>query len=65
MESDNIFVYSWNENKKETEVTSLRIYGLNKKNQTICLIVNDFTPYVYLELPSNIEWTHSNAQKVC
>ena len=64
MESDNIFVYSWNENKKETEVTSLRIYGLNKKNQTICLIVNDFTPYVYVELPSNIEWTHSKAQKV-
>lgn len=62
MESDNIFVYSWNENKKETEVTSLRIYGLNKNNQTICLLVNDFTPYIYIELPSNTEWTSSKAQ---
>ena len=62
METDNIFLYSWNEDKKETEVTSLHIYGLNKNNETVCLIVNDFTPYVYLELPTNMEWTSSKAQ---
>lgn len=62
METDNVFLYSWNEDKRETEVTSLRIYGLNKRNETVCLIVNDFTPYVYLELPTNMEWTSSKAQ---
>ncbi len=29
MESENVFVYSWCEDKSETEVTALRVYGLN------------------------------------
>ena len=62
MEADNIFVYAWYEDKRETEVTSLRVYGLNKKNETTCLRIDDFTPYVYLELPTNIEWSSSKAQ---
>ena len=62
MESENVFVYSWCEDKSETEVTALRVYGLNKKNHTVCLLVNDFTPYVYIELPTSIDWTASKAQ---
>ena len=62
MESDNVFIYSWCEDKSETEVTALRVYGLNKKNHTVCLLVNDFTPYVYIELPTSIDWTASKAQ---
>lgn len=61
MKQDNIFIYSWFIEKKEKDeeydVTKIRIYGLDKDNNTTCLHVSDFTPYVYLELPSNIEWT--------
>lgn len=58
------FSYSWHIDEDETEVTAIRIYGLNKKNETVCLRVNNFTPYVYLELPLEIDWTNSRASLV-
>lgn len=64
MESNNFFVYSWHIDEREKEVTAIRAYGLNKDNQNICLRINDFTPYVYVELPSNISWNENKAQIV-
>lgn len=53
---DHFFAYSWSVDKKETEITIMRIYGLTKDNENICVIVEDFLPYIYLELPDNIQW---------
>ena len=64
MEKGTFFSYSWNIEDKETNRTVIRIYGLNEKNENVCVIVNNFTPYIYLELPENIVWDTTKAQLV-
>jgi DNA polymerase elongation subunit (family B) len=64
MEKSNLFSYSWSIDDKETNRTVIRIYGINEKHENVCLIVNNFTPYVYIELPTHIEWDSGNAQLV-
>ena len=59
-----MFTYSWYLDESETEITSIRIYGLNLENKTVCLKIKDFTPYVYIELPDHIVWTTGKAQLV-
>jgi DNA polymerase elongation subunit (family B) len=49
--ADICFSYSWFLDNKETDITSIRLYGLDKNNKNICLRIDDFTPYVYIELP--------------
>jgi DNA polymerase elongation subunit (family B) len=62
MEKGQIFAYSWFVDEKQTDITVIRIYGLNEKNENTCLIVSNFTPYVYLQLPDSISWDISKAQ---
>ena len=63
------FSYYWYVDEKEKEITSVRVYGLDENNKNICLRIDDFTPYIYLELPvktangSNIDWK-SKAQSL-
>ena len=49
--SGEFFSYYWYVDEKQTEVTSIRAYGLDENNKNICLRIDDFTPYIYLELP--------------
>ena len=56
------YTYSWYIDETEEEYTCIRIYGLSKKNENICIRVDNFTPYVYIELPTNIIWNASKAQ---
>ena len=65
MEKCTMFPYSWHMDEKEEDVTSIRVYGLNESNENICVRINNFTPFVYLELPENIPWTASKAQMIC
>lgn len=64
------FPYSWNIDEDQDERTVMRIYGLGTNNQTIGIIINNFTPYIYLELPTEelsgrkIIWTETKAQLV-
>jgi len=66
-----IFTYSWYIDEEETQETYIRIYGLTPENENICIRVNNFTPYVYLELPETnisdipIIWNTTNSQQVC
>ena len=59
-----IFPYQWFVDEKEKEVTCIRIYGLGENNENICLRIDDFTPYVYVELPVDINWNESKVQLV-
>lgn len=52
-----MFSYSWYLDEKQTEMTVIRVYGLDKNNNTICLHIKDFKPWVYVELPSNRDWS--------
>lgn len=64
MERQEFFSYSWCIDEAEKEATHIRIYGLSKENETVCVTVKNFTPYVYLQLPEHIEWTIPKAQLV-
>ncbi len=58
------FPYSWHLDDDETEVTCIRVYGLDDQNKNICLRIDNFTPYVYVELPNDITWSIPKAQLV-
>ena len=62
MSKNTLFSYYWFVDEKEEDITSIRVYGLGDNNENICLRITDFTPYIYLELPVNIEWTETKAQ---
>ena len=65
MQSSRIFPYHWYIDETEKYVTCIRIYGLNENDENVCLRVDDFTPYAYVELPTeNVTWTESLAQNV-
>lgn len=65
MQKCTMFPYSWHIDEKEEDVTSIRVYGLNESKENICVRINNFTPFVYLELPDSIPWTSSKAQMIC
>lgn len=48
MHTDDIFVYYWNSDNE-----SIRCYGISESGEGVVLIIPDFTPYVYIELPKN------------
>ena len=64
MKPSRFFVYSWHVDDNDEEITSMRLYGLDEENKNVCLRVDDFTPYIYLELPSEITWNKSNFDKL-
>ena len=55
MENDIILPYTWDIEDDTEECTIIRIYGIDNNNESICIKISDFTPYVYLELPGNID----------
>lgn len=64
MKTNTIFAYSWHIDPKEDRITSKRIYGITKDNKNVCIRIDNFTPFVYIELPENITWTNGKAQLV-
>ncbi len=55
MKKRTVFPYFWHWDKNEKEVTVFRVYCLDKQNKTVVMKINDFTPYCYLELPTEID----------
>lgn len=51
MTSFDFFSYSWFIDEDVEDRTCIRVYGIDKTNQTICLQIDDFNPYVYIEIP--------------
>lgn len=62
MKKSKLFAYYWYVDEKEEEITKIRLYGLNENNKNVCLHIDDFTPYVYIELPDKTEWNERKAQ---
>ena len=64
---DAIFPYQWFLDEKEYDYTSVRVYGLDNDNNSVCLRINDYLPYAYVELPvlpNNNQWDGTTAQRV-
>lgn len=51
-----IFPYSWVSDDKDEKGTTIDIYGVDRKGESVAVKINDFTPYVYIELPQ-MNWT--------
>lgn len=56
--SHEMFAYDWVLDPTP-ETTSIRIYGINETqvNRTICLRIENFKPYAYIQLPDNKDST--------
>lgn len=48
-----LYVYSWA--CDELDKTSIRCFGIDENGATICIRIENFTPYVYVELPDS-DW---------
>lgn len=64
MKTSLFFPYSWHVDETEEEITCIRVYGITNDQRNICLRIDNFTPYIYIELPHYIKWTRSKAQLV-
>jgi len=64
MEKNRCFIYTWHIDEEQEDCTSIRIYCLGESNESICLKIENFTPFIYLELPTNIKWDEGKAQLV-
>lgn len=62
METSKLFSYSWHLDETENDQLAIRVFGLNENNESVCLLIDDFTPFVYIELPNDINWNQSYAQ---
>lgn len=49
------FIYDWKSSQTATGM-AIRAYGLDHKNSNVCLHIDGFKPYMYLELPIHIDW---------
>ena len=60
---DLIFPYSWHVIDSDDNC-DIYIYGIGRKQKSMCIKVIGFQPYVYLELSPNIEWNQSSANQL-
>lgn len=58
METNKLFSYWWGHEDTEDGLI-IYCYGLNEKDESVLLRVHGFTPYVYLELNQDVQWTKS------
>lgn len=53
------YAYSWHVDEECQDETFIRVYGLNDQNENICVSVNGFRPFVWVELPTYIDWKNN------
>lgn len=60
------FIYYWHLEPDSSEGTIIRAYGLTHDNESCCLIIKQFTPYVYIKLQDikGLVWDNSKAMTV-
>jgi len=57
--------YYSDEEENKTEIQKkylIEIYGFDKQQNSVCLTVEDFTPYFFVEIPSH--WTKAKFQRI-
>jgi DNA polymerase elongation subunit (family B) len=55
-----LFPYQWHLD----EEGNINIFGLSPENKTVLAQVQNFTPYVYMELSTNYEWTTARRESL-
>ena len=59
----NFYSYQWH-CVEEDDITLIKIFGIDENNNSVYVCVNDFTPYIYLELPDDKVWNKINTQRL-
>ncbi|ADO00461.1 hypothetical protein WIV_gp117 [Wiseana iridescent virus] len=60
------YAYSWHLDEEFKDETFIRIYGFDNQSKNICVAVNGFRPFVWVELPTHINWKdNSNKERLC
>ena len=52
--SDTVFVYQWHCEESDN-ITKIHVFGIDEENKNVYILINDFTPYIYLEIPESIK----------
>jgi DNA polymerase elongation subunit (family B) len=61
------FIYEWtdvDETDEENPKYIIRGYGINENGEDIVVKIDDFTPYMYVELPILIKWDTAKMRKI-
>lgn len=58
------YAYSWHVDEEYQDGTYVRIYGVDDLNRNVCVSVNGFRPFVWLELPRFVRWTRSKVDSL-
>lgn len=55
--TNNFYAYSWHVDESCRDSTFIRIYGFTKEEENVCVSINNFRPFLWVELPTyNIDW---------
>lgn len=59
------YAYSWHVDEEYQDETFIRVYGFDDQNKNICVSLNGFRPFLWVELPTYINWKFSgNKEKL-
>ncbi|CCV01678.1 d DNA polymerase (B family) [Invertebrate iridescent virus 22] len=50
------YAYSWHLDEEIQDETFIRAYGFDDQQKNICVSINGFQPFVWVELPTHINW---------
>lgn len=56
MIENEFYAYSWHIDEEYQDETFIRVYGFDDHNKNICVAINGFRPFVWVELPTHINW---------
>ena len=62
--SVDLYVYKWS-TSETPEKTFIKLFGVTQENKSVYVKVEDYSPYCYVELPTEIEWTDSRIRITC
>ena len=51
-----IFPYAWNVHETRDGHLTIRAFGMNDQNESVYVAIQNFLPYIYIELPAHIDW---------
>ena len=54
---EEIYAYQWHSDDTENS-TIIHMFGINSENKNVYVKIRGFTPYIYLEIPKNVNWKY-------
>jgi len=53
---EDVYIVNWTD-EEDREGIIIRLFGYNKKKESVMIKITDFSVFCYLELPHTINWT--------